>query len=124
MRKRAKRPEWEKRVTAWDASGESAGDFAKRHGWNPRTLAWWKRKIAQPVARAEVERGFVEIVAAQKGYTRWSGARTSARRTVASTRRAAFQRIFASRRGKDRAVCAARAEPSGTSGTSLGGTRM
>ncbi|WP_394821464.1 IS66 family insertion sequence element accessory protein TnpA [Pendulispora albinea] len=66
MRKRAKRPEWVRRIAAWEASGESAGEYAKKHGWNPRTLVWWKRKIARPEASTEVGKGFVEVVPSRK----------------------------------------------------------
>ncbi|WP_394821484.1 hypothetical protein [Pendulispora albinea] len=35
MRKRAKRPEWVRRIAAWDASGESAGEYAYPLGEEP-----------------------------------------------------------------------------------------
>ncbi len=68
--------EWERRVEAWRRSGESAAVFASRHGWNPKTLAWWssvglsrKRASGAPAHFVEVEQspvvprvGRVEIV--------------------------------------------------------------
>jgi hypothetical protein len=76
--------EWARRVSKWRASGETAGVFAARHGWNPRTLTWWastlKRRDAstagtksravefarvvakEPVPRASSSSGTIEIL--------------------------------------------------------------
>ena len=62
MRKRAKKPEWEKRIAGWKASGESAPDYAKKHGWNPRTLIWWDKRLAAASKAAEAGQGFVEVI--------------------------------------------------------------
>jgi len=68
MRKRAKRSEWAKRIAGWEASGESAAEYAKKHSWNPRTLVWWRRQIVREKTKAEVEKGFVEIMPADKTF--------------------------------------------------------
>ena len=62
--KRAKRAEWERRVEAWHASGESATTFAERNGWNARTLTWWasqglRARRAAPTPTEAV--AFVEV---------------------------------------------------------------
>ena len=57
-----------KRVASWETSGESATEFAKKHGWNPRTLVWWRRQIAREKTKAEVEKGFVEVVPADRTF--------------------------------------------------------
>ncbi len=36
---------WEERLAAWKASGESMRAFAQRHGWTPRQLVWWKKRL-------------------------------------------------------------------------------
>jgi hypothetical protein len=61
--KRAKWQEWERRVEAWRASGESAAAFAGRNGWNARTLAWWASQglRAKRAAFASSEVSFVEV---------------------------------------------------------------
>lgn len=32
---------------AGEASGDGAAEYAKKHGWNPRTLTWWGRRLAK-----------------------------------------------------------------------------
>ncbi|WP_394849414.1 hypothetical protein LZC95_18455 [Pendulispora brunnea] len=68
MRKRAKRPEWEKRIAGWKASEEDAADYAKKHGWNPRTLVWWDRRITAESKAAEAAKGFVEIIPSEETF--------------------------------------------------------
>ncbi len=58
--KRSKWQEWAKRVDAWRRSGESAAIFAERHGWNPKTLAWWSSR-GLPAKRAKANVAFVEV---------------------------------------------------------------
>jgi len=52
----------------WEASGESAGEYAKKHGWNPRTLTWWGRRLAKERTAAEVGKGFVEVMPSDKTF--------------------------------------------------------
>lgn len=60
-----KAAEWEERLAAWKTSGESAKEFAARHGWNARTLVWWKshleRKRASPPVKKRRAR-FARVV--------------------------------------------------------------
>ena len=37
--------EWAKRVTAWQRSGLSAGDFADKHGYAKKSLQWWAGEL-------------------------------------------------------------------------------
>lgn len=39
---------WTERVAAWKRSGLSAEAFAARYAVSPKTLAWWKWKLATP----------------------------------------------------------------------------
>ena len=36
---------WKERLAAWKSSGESMRAFAQRHGWAPRQLVWWKKRL-------------------------------------------------------------------------------
>ena len=58
--KRSKWQEWAKRVDAWRRSGESAATFCARHGWSPKTLAWWSSR-GLPAKRAKAEVACVEL---------------------------------------------------------------
>jgi transposase len=57
--------EWARRVGAWRRSGESAAEYAERHGWNPRTLTWWaselRRRAVGRLAGSSTP-SFVEVV--------------------------------------------------------------
>ena len=54
--------EWARRVSKWRASGEAAGVFAARRGWNPRTLTWWGSKLKRrDAATAGTKSGAVEF---------------------------------------------------------------
>ncbi len=61
-----KAAEWEERLAAWKASGEPAKEFAARHGWNPRTMVWWKshleRKRSSPPAKKRRRARFARVV--------------------------------------------------------------
>jgi hypothetical protein len=61
-----KAAEWEERLAAWKASGELAKEFAARHGWNPRTLVWWKshleRKRSSPPVKKKRHARFARVV--------------------------------------------------------------
>ena len=37
---------WAERVAAWQRSRLSAAAFAARHGLSPRTLVWWRWRLA------------------------------------------------------------------------------
>ncbi len=37
---------WARIVAAWQKSGKSIGEFAVAHGIAPRTLSWWKWRLA------------------------------------------------------------------------------
>jgi hypothetical protein len=39
---------WVERVRAWRASGESARDFANRHGFAESTLHGWSSRLSRP----------------------------------------------------------------------------
>jgi transposase len=38
--------EWSRIVLAWQRSGKSAKEFAAERGISPRTLAWWRWRLA------------------------------------------------------------------------------
>lgn len=61
-RARASKSEWIKRVRAWRASGESAGDYSARHGWNERTLTWWASRLGRSGDLAVPRIDFVQFV--------------------------------------------------------------
>lgn len=46
--------EWSEIVQAWKSSGETAEQFASRHGLNAGTLGWWRSQLAKeaPAPRA------------------------------------------------------------------------
>ena len=58
--------EWARRVSKWRASGEDAGVFAARRGWNARTLTWWastlKRRAASTAPAKSVAVQFARVV--------------------------------------------------------------
>lgn len=56
---------------AWRASGESAADFAARHGWRPQTLQWWTRQLGEK--RQSAPKGFVEVATREQRSTAPSG---------------------------------------------------
>jgi hypothetical protein len=45
MRRRRKREEWPKLLARWEASGESAAEFAARVGVNAMTVCRWRREL-------------------------------------------------------------------------------
>jgi hypothetical protein len=51
MKEKAKEALWTERLSAWMASGESMRGFALTHGWPPRQLAYWKKRIADEAAK-------------------------------------------------------------------------
>ncbi|MDC0723649.1 IS66 family insertion sequence element accessory protein TnpA [Nannocystis bainbridge] len=48
-------------MTAWASSGLSCKDYAARAGVNPRTLTWWKSKLASVGAAGPAPVSFVEV---------------------------------------------------------------
>jgi hypothetical protein len=50
---------WRAHVDAWKASGQSCGAYAAKAGINPRTLTWWKSKLASATGPAPAS--FVEV---------------------------------------------------------------
>jgi transposase len=38
--------EWARLIKAWEKSGKTADDFAAERGFAPRTLSWWKWRLA------------------------------------------------------------------------------
>jgi hypothetical protein len=77
---KASASEWAARVRAWRASGESADEFAPRHGWNARTLTWWasrlRRSRSASASPTPSPVGFVRLVARrdEEGRERRAGA--------------------------------------------------
>ncbi|AUX39946.1 transposase [Sorangium cellulosum] len=41
----ATRAEWAKRMVRWERSGLGAEKFARREGYKPKQLYWWRRKL-------------------------------------------------------------------------------
>jgi hypothetical protein len=73
---RATREEWAARVTRWKDSGLTAVEFGSETGVNPRSLMWWKWRLA---AKARASRS-------PKPALAWRGAeaRTKASATTIS----------------------------------------
>lgn len=44
---RRSRAEWQRLVRQWQRSGRPAREFAPQHGVDPRTLTWWKWRLAR-----------------------------------------------------------------------------
>lgn len=42
---RRSREEWRRHVEAWMRSGLSGVDYARRHGLNANTFAWWRSEL-------------------------------------------------------------------------------
>jgi len=38
---------WRRHVDAWQRSGLTRREYAERHDLNPRTLSWWRWKLAK-----------------------------------------------------------------------------
>lgn len=58
---------WRALVQAHAASGLSTADFAKAHGVNPSTLAWWRTRLrkSEP-APVSPRPAFTELVVAER----------------------------------------------------------
>ncbi|WP_438005465.1 IS66 family insertion sequence element accessory protein TnpA [Sorangium sp. So ce321] len=48
----ATRVEWAERVERWERSGLSAEKFARREGYKPEQLYWWRWKLRAGRARS------------------------------------------------------------------------
>jgi transposase-like protein len=46
-RPRRSREQWFELISAWRASGSSGVDFAREHGLNPNTFAWWRSELSR-----------------------------------------------------------------------------
>lgn len=42
---RRSRQEWSEHVATWRASGSVSADYARLHGLNPNTFAWWCSRL-------------------------------------------------------------------------------
>jgi transposase len=58
---RATKARWEAQVRRWRASGQTAREFALRHGLNANTLRWWASRLGRDAAARP---GFVEVTLA------------------------------------------------------------
>jgi hypothetical protein len=54
--------QWARRVIEWQASGESADQFAQRYKCRPETLKRWKRQSARKLEQLEQEVRLVPVV--------------------------------------------------------------
>jgi transposase-like protein len=65
--RRRKREKWAKLVAQWQASGDSAAEFAARLGVNARTVCRWRRELrkAAPQVRSTTLAKIVELRPAQ-----------------------------------------------------------
>jgi hypothetical protein len=64
MASRASREEWEARIAAWRASGQSAEAFASGRGLKPGTLRWWSSHLRRRGASASKPKvDFARVVA-------------------------------------------------------------
>lgn len=52
---------WRAQVAAWTASGLSCKEYAAKAGVNPRTLTWWKSKLAGAGELEAAPARFVEV---------------------------------------------------------------
>ena len=46
-RRRWSEREGRQALAAWEQSGLSASEFARRHGLNPQRLLWWRKQLGQ-----------------------------------------------------------------------------
>jgi hypothetical protein len=51
---RRSRAEWSQLVAAWRASGTLSGDYARLHGLNHNTFAWWCSRFNQEETRSPI----------------------------------------------------------------------
>lgn len=47
MTKAAAKPEWESRIAAWRASGQSSEKFARSRGFSPQSLRNWEKRLRE-----------------------------------------------------------------------------
>lgn len=47
MTKATSRPDWESRIAAWHASGQSSEKFARSHGFSPQRLRSWDKRLRE-----------------------------------------------------------------------------
>ena len=53
MEQAATREAWAKRIEKWKDSGVTAKEFATEIGVSPRSLAWWRWRLASKSSNAE-----------------------------------------------------------------------
>ena len=46
-RPRRSREDWSELVDAWRSARCTAADFARQHGLNPNTFAWWRSELSR-----------------------------------------------------------------------------
>jgi hypothetical protein len=81
MRSKGTREEWAARVRAWEASGLSCAEFARRGKIHAGTLTWWRWKLATEGGRrrrarrrrADAPLRFVEIPSGETDSIAGSG---------------------------------------------------
>jgi transposase len=61
---RRSRDKWHAHVVAWKRSGQSGADYARRHGLNANTLAWWRWQLGRERSEPsqELERPMLTLV--------------------------------------------------------------
>lgn len=86
IHKRRTAEEWRRIVTAWEESGVSAGEFARRRGFSANTLSWWRWRLRKEpelrLVRAEIvdddgweDDGLIWELRTETGHLRVSGDR-------------------------------------------------
>ncbi len=60
--KRRSKKEWAEICGAYSASGETAREFAGRHGLKRSTLLWWVSRLRRQQDKSDAPHGFVEVV--------------------------------------------------------------
>ena len=60
------RSEWSVIIERLEGSGASVAAFARQHGLNARTLAWWRWKLSdQPATPSECAPGFFPVLVSE-----------------------------------------------------------
>ncbi|MEB2314348.1 MAG: hypothetical protein OZ928_21100 [Polyangiaceae bacterium] len=54
--------EWARLIRAWERSGRTAAQFAEPRGLSPRTLVWWKWRLAHDRTPVTAARTAVQLV--------------------------------------------------------------
>ena len=67
--KQRDRAEWQELIGQWKSSGESAKDFAARHGVHASTLYWWSHRLGSE-SRADKPTNFLAVEVTLRTGTR------------------------------------------------------